>query len=775
MAVPRRRQQSTLSSWPTLSLFAVYSAVPLLAAQHQQEKQSDAALEAAKILFLTGAQGEDELTVERQARLMGTVMGVAGFTRTFGGQDRPADELVVHSSKRRMVWLEAEPGFFIHLTIALPRSSRHSRRASAATTSSAASSGADPPPGGLNNDVLLAALRQGYRKYRLRRGSMTGMLEKEGREVLAKTVEGYWRKWAEDWEVGSAGGVSSLERLLDTVPRCSLLGPHISSQLLPLLAQFAANNPSTLPVLLHSSTILSLPVLPAPSATSFETDPDAPPTRAKKPPPPPLTEDDLLALVRLVAVLSPAQHTLSVQPDLPDTPFPPSHPLANSSLSASSPRPVDEGSLKWMSSFADGVSSLLAPRPLSSVSMPGLPSFGSSASSLATVAEEKKPPNLRAGFKALRKQEQDMREQAEAEEQERKRKRETSSESGSGTGWTLRGLGWGKLGFGSDSAVEGVASTGGAGAETAAKAPPETASSETEATAEPVGTIDEAAPPPSSAAEAAPPTTHEQQQPSEPTTPIVELAPTVNEGELAEALGASPVPSPSRLATPPPPVEIKEVKPLVEEDREDEKPEEEELEKDQTLELFCGVDGQETKFCLRKYERGVLSLALAYLPLPTDEEMESFTSLLDTRAERLLEAVESVLEVIVPPEPTYPHRHFVKHGTMVSAFSPTPSTATATADEAEASLALLESFRMLKSAPLILESLTRLSSSSWVVHRRALDSTSPFSSSHSFTSTATSHPTDVYAVLPAKTSRGKDASLLEAAEELRRVARAYYT
>jgi hypothetical protein len=126
---------------------------------------------------------------------------------------------------------------------------------------------------------------------------------------------------------------------------------------------------------------------------------------------------------------------------------------------------------------------------------------------------------------------------------------------------------------------------------------------------------------------------------------------------------------------------------------------------------------------------------------------------------------------------------------MVSTFLPPPDSA-ATADEAEASLALLESFRALKSSvflpllipslvtnehglhssPSTLESLTRLSTSQWVVHRRNVDSSSPF---HSSAPSATTHPMDIYGVLPAKTSRGKDASLLDAAEELRKVGRAY--
>ncbi|BGP17795.1 hypothetical protein JCM10213v2_005837 [Rhodosporidiobolus nylandii] len=751
MAQPRRRQQSTLSAWPTLSLLAIYSNEPLLTPAERETRLDDATVEAAKLLFVLAPDEDGMLSKERQGRLMGTVMGVAGFTR---------------------------------YTIALPRPSRHSRAASAATVSSAASGG-DARTEGLDNDVLLAALRQAYREYRLQRGSFAGMLAREGKEVLKEQMDGFWREWAFKWDLAGGRGRASIERVLDAVPRCSLLSVQTSTQLQPLLSQFAASHPSVLPFLLHSTTVVSLPILRSRPPAS-DRDPDTTPTKAKKPAPPPLTEDDVLALVRLLASLAPRHASLSVDHDLPATPLPPSHPPAEFSASASSA--AGEVGSKWSTPFStltSGMSSLLlAPRPLANVSMPSLPhmplipsmpSFGGGSSPVAGK------PDLRAGFKALRSQEQAAMVQRRAEDNERVAlgRGTPPYRPDSGGRWSLRGVSWATLGFGSDSALPSLPE-GAAG-----KAPAALAPSAAEAVAEPsAGTTAGAAETAveEAAASLVLPTepgtvepTHEEEapepplSPSQPSTPAVELAPAVDVDELAEAIGASPQAVAVALPPTPPAKDDRSVKGAAEEEASVEADGEQRV-----FELFCGRHGErEERFCLRRYTRGPLTLALAHLPFPVSHESEVSLSWLDTRAERLLEAVETVLEVVDPPKPAYPHRHFVKHGAMVSTFAPTLDPS-AVAEEAEASLALLESFRSLNTSPPILESVTRLASSQWAVHRRSFDSSSPFSSSSAPSSTAT-NSTDVYAILPARTGKGKEASLLDAAEELRRVSRAYYT
>lgn len=131
MPLRPRQPTTTVSTW-SLSLFAVYSAVPLLLPHEVGKRLNDQEEVAAQLLYVRSPA--EELTVERRGRLMGTVMGVAGFTqcvflirletradgvgvelvhRTFGVKGA-AGEMAVHSSRRRMVWIEPEPGFFIH-------------------------------------------------------------------------------------------------------------------------------------------------------------------------------------------------------------------------------------------------------------------------------------------------------------------------------------------------------------------------------------------------------------------------------------------------------------------------------------------------------------------------------------------------------------------------------------------------------------------------------------------------------------------------------------
>lgn len=77
----RRREASTQSEWPQLSLLAVYSETPVLAEADKGVRLDDAALEAAKVLCLVSPGGEEVLEGARRGRVMGTVMGVAAFAR----------------------------------------------------------------------------------------------------------------------------------------------------------------------------------------------------------------------------------------------------------------------------------------------------------------------------------------------------------------------------------------------------------------------------------------------------------------------------------------------------------------------------------------------------------------------------------------------------------------------------------------------------------------------------------------------------------------------
>lgn len=77
--------------------------------------------------------------------------------------------------------------------------SKHSRVSSTATDSSA------PPPATLplDDNALLAALAHAYAQYRLEHGSLQGLAECEGRQVLADSLERWWTKRVARWKLES--------------------------------------------------------------------------------------------------------------------------------------------------------------------------------------------------------------------------------------------------------------------------------------------------------------------------------------------------------------------------------------------------------------------------------------------------------------------------------------------------------------------------------------------------------------------------------------------
>lgn len=76
---PLPRQPSFSRPFPTLSLFAVYRAAPFPTSSDDGRRDSDAQLEASKVLYLWS--NEPGVTDERKARLMGTVLGMADFAK----------------------------------------------------------------------------------------------------------------------------------------------------------------------------------------------------------------------------------------------------------------------------------------------------------------------------------------------------------------------------------------------------------------------------------------------------------------------------------------------------------------------------------------------------------------------------------------------------------------------------------------------------------------------------------------------------------------------
>ncbi|GAA5990111.1 hypothetical protein JCM10908_005825 [Rhodotorula pacifica] len=739
MSTPRARPRATTSEWPQLSLLTVYSDEPLLDATEQGVRLDDAVLEAARVLYFNTPLETEDLDATRRNRIMGTITGVQGFARTLAPTGSP-NLRAVHSTRRRMVWYGAEPGFYVHATVQLPKSSRRSRSASSATADSATAGTANPPPD-VEDEYLIAALQQGHRRFRLRHGTLAQNLQQDGKTALLDKIERHWDGWLRRFDLFSK---RSLEEVVHGVPHSSLLTPSTKSQLRPLLTQFAASNASALPILLHGRDVLALPKLPENDASTVR--------EPGRPPPPALQEDELVDLVRYLANLVPKSTVLAVHHS--ESPSAPATKTSTASV-------VSNAWSSSLSSLANGMS-FLSPRPLS-LSLASLPTADKSQES-KQVSNKPTPKNLRAGFAALRQQEKaalaaSSQDQATAPSPPASGVDHDSSRGddngGDGrdtdSGWSFRSVSWSKLGFGGNSAATAAKSA----AEVAvnreeASVPPATSSSADNTTL--TSDTDEVA---VIAREVS------TELPADgPGTPQVELAPAVDAEELAAAIGQTPDQEDRQLQL----VEVRHEATANGEGQASASEEDDLQAPEKVLEIYVG--GAEASRChVRRYTRGLLTLALAVRP-STDE---AATAWLDSRADRLLEAVETMTELVQPPKAVYPHRHIVKYGAIVASVDGSRAgndAAEGVANEAESEAALLESYRAVHSSPTILESLTRLSSARWALHRQHRSLSAAPSVSESRTR-------DIYAVAPSKNARGRELSLVDAADELRRIERAY--
>lgn len=417
------------------------------------------------------------------------------------------------------------------------------------------------------------------------------------------------------------------------------------------MTQFAASNSSALPVLLHGREVLALPKLPPIRETA--------PTELGRPLPPYLDEDELVDLVRYLAELVPEATVLAVAAE----------PAATSASQTNSS--VDAVTNAWSSSLstlANGMS-FLSPRPLnlSLSSLPGVSTSGGVDQGSADAG----PKNLRAGFAALRRQEKaalastaapaSMASNAEGKDAAGPASAGTLPQSEStlkASSWSLRKMGWSTLGFGGTSpaaeakaAAEASARSAGPSSASGALPLPDNSLEQTQGDAREERDA-------SSASDATPTETEPTREDDQPSTPGIELAPAVDASELAEAIGTTPEQQEKRLEI----VAVRAEQPPQETSHSDSL---DAGEYRKVLDIFVG--GTNGARCqLRRYsvrllpstptgpphspvclsQRGSLTLGLLVLP-STDEAAMAW---LDSRATRLLEAVETMTELVKLPE-----------------------------------------------------------------------------------------------------------------------------
>ncbi|KAJ9474725.1 hypothetical protein PHBOTO_004607 [Pseudozyma hubeiensis] len=167
----------------------------------EDEDARETAREAAQILFYT-SRARAALK-DRMLRQIGVAKGMIEFCSmvskpSLGGRsDTPSKgrSWNVHSSKRRMVLIEAEPGIWVHASIDLPYTTR--------TTAEPNAKQIKEHHDALLPDVWLEeSIRRAWRDWVLLNGCPAHVLsQKAGRTGLERSLEKYFSVWTWSWDL----------------------------------------------------------------------------------------------------------------------------------------------------------------------------------------------------------------------------------------------------------------------------------------------------------------------------------------------------------------------------------------------------------------------------------------------------------------------------------------------------------------------------------------------------------------------------------------------
>ncbi|GAC98172.1 hypothetical protein PHSY_005761 [Pseudozyma hubeiensis SY62] len=167
----------------------------------EDEDARETAREAAQILFYT-SRARAALK-DRMLRQIGVAKGMIEFCKMVSnpslgdGSDTPSKgrSWNVHSSKRRMVLIEAEPGIWVHASIDLPYTVRTTAEPNAKQIKE-------------HHDALLPdvwveeSIRRAWRDWVLLNGCPAHVLsQKAGRAGLERSLEKYFSVWTWSWDL----------------------------------------------------------------------------------------------------------------------------------------------------------------------------------------------------------------------------------------------------------------------------------------------------------------------------------------------------------------------------------------------------------------------------------------------------------------------------------------------------------------------------------------------------------------------------------------------
>ncbi|KAM0786336.1 hypothetical protein ACM66B_001809 [Microbotryomycetes sp. NB124-2] len=771
MPPPRPTRHHLARPFPTLSLFLIYSSNPLKGPNAPQragldddEARHELHDNVAYSFFASDADDqhvESDKLNERKQRVIGTVLGMQDFVKMVKRKSPAVASGLrsVHSNRQRMVWIEPEPDWFVHATIKLPQSSNanetHDRAASTTSNSSKATTtdghfvanNSSSSSSAVHDEVLQAALAAGYHQFRLTHGRLARLASLHDRQSLRETLRVWWDKWTSHWNLMTADSVAFVNSIR-AVPQSVMTRCSQYRQVIPLMSQFAVINSSICPILLLNGQVLCL------GARGVESDSSSA-----------LNELDLVTLVRYLVQHATTRTSLQVN-HLGLTSTSSSRDgsverAATTSVARSAAVTSDSSTSRWASSMGSYLTAPLIPSmpALPSVTMPSMPSMPSMSVPTIPMPSFPSIPGLSPGTTPPTTSNTTSSPPV------------TLTPSSVTSGWSLRKSSWNLLGgngrrTGHSKSASEASST--VTPEQATFPQPQIALQGTDVAGDSIA------------------------------TPQVELAPAVDSSALAEAMDSLATTTSTTESSPlaqdvinegeggaveTMTVAIPESKETLAQDEQGERRQGQIDSRDDNHGEEVPEDGRDSviddKFNVylgesdepsevRQYQRGGLVLAVVS-PKMTDMDAVHWMA---SRASRLLEAVETILDPVLPPKPPYPQRHLIKSGPLMTlAHWPTNehswSGKADDGDEAEITLALLDANKRLnESSAGAVETFARLDSSQWVLSRRTEESGLLGSAVGRAGPVATTN--DVFIVLPSKLN-GKDGSLVDAAEELRKL------
>ncbi|KAI9495509.1 hypothetical protein BDB00DRAFT_813625 [Zychaea mexicana] len=164
---------------PTLSYFCVYN--PSLAQSEENTKD--------QILYYTAKK---VVPADVKMKQVGLAQALVNFSSAFSPSHSAQN---VHSQKNRLVFLQPEPGFWLHMCIELSvlRKQVKDQKGKEKLVTEYLDSQ-------LNDRAIESVLKLGYEQFKLLNGTMTSILDILDRRVLMHRIEEFFSEWIWQWD-----------------------------------------------------------------------------------------------------------------------------------------------------------------------------------------------------------------------------------------------------------------------------------------------------------------------------------------------------------------------------------------------------------------------------------------------------------------------------------------------------------------------------------------------------------------------------------------------